>query len=278
MHAAADRVRDGVGLLGDLLRHEGRPSALLGGRGIPHHFEGRGLDGAAVEVADLDAVGGDRDDLVLPDREGVAGVLDEGRDVGAEEVLAVAEADHERRVAAGADDEAGLVLVHREERERAFEAAHDRAERRDEIAGCPVLVPEEHRRDLGVGLGAEGVSEGEQVGLQLGEVLDDAVVDDRELVVIREVRVRVRVGGSAVRGPAGVADAGRAVGHGVGGEVVAEDLQLAGALPHVEGAALVDDRDAGGVVAAVFEPGEPREEDGLAVPRADVSDDSTHAL
>ena len=205
-------------------------------------------------------------------------MLDEGRDVGAEEVLTLAEADDERRVAAGADDEAGLVLVHREEREGALEARDDGPERRDEVSGRPVLVAEQHRRDLGVGLGAERVAEAHEVGPQLGEVLDDAVVDDREAVIVGEVRVRVGIRRPAVRRPARVADARRAVGHGVGCQVVAQHLQLAGALAHVEGAALVDDRDAGGVVAAVFEPGEPREEDGLAVPRAHVSDDSTHAV
>ena len=76
-----------------------------------------------------DAVGRDRDDLVLADRERVAGVLDEGGDVRAEEVLALAQADHERRVAAGADDEARVVLVHREQGEGALEAADDGAER-----------------------------------------------------------------------------------------------------------------------------------------------------
>ena len=39
----------------------------------------------------------------------------------------------------------------------------------------------------------------------------------------------------------------------------------------------VDHGDAGGVVAAVLEPRESGQEDGLALPRAHVSDDSTHA-
>ena len=59
----------------------------------------------AGEVGDLDTLGRDRDDLVLTDREGLAGVLDEGGDVGTEEVLALTQTDHERRVAASADDE-----------------------------------------------------------------------------------------------------------------------------------------------------------------------------
>ena len=152
------------------------------------------------------------DDLVLADRHGALRVLDEGRDIGAEEVLAVAEADHERRVAAGADDDAGLVLVHREQRERAVEARRRCAERLAQVAGVPVLVAEQHGGDLGVGLALEREALGEQLVLQLGEVLDDAVVDEGELAVVAEVRVRVAVGRAAVRRPAGVADAGAAVG------------------------------------------------------------------
>ena len=53
------------------------------------------------------------------------GVPDEGGDVAAEEVLAVAEADDERAVAPGADDDAGAVGVHRQEGERALEPLHD---------------------------------------------------------------------------------------------------------------------------------------------------------
>ena len=134
----------------------------------------------------------------------LAGVLDERGDVGAEEVLALAEADHERRVAAGADDEAGLVLVHREQREGAVEALDDRAERGGEVVAVrAVLAAEQHRGDLGVGLAAEGVALGEQLGLDLGEVLDDAVVDDGELVVVGEVRVGVGVGRVRRASPSG---------------------------------------------------------------------------
>ena len=128
--AAAQGVGDGVGLLGDLLRHEAGPAALVAGRGVPRHLELLGLDGVAVEVGDGDGVGGDRDDLVLADGHGAAGVLDEGRDIRPQEVLAVTEADHERRVAARADDEAGLVLVQGEQGERALEAATTVAGRR----------------------------------------------------------------------------------------------------------------------------------------------------
>ena len=264
----------------DLLGHERRPAALVGGRGIPQHLERLDLDRVAGEVGDRDAVGRDRDDLVLADRERVAGVLDERGDIRAEEVLALAEPDHERRVAAGADDESGLVLVHREQREGAVEALHDRAERGDEVAAVrPVLAAEQHRGDLGVGLAAERVALGEQLGLDLGEVLDDAVVDDGELVVVGQVRVGVGVGGAAVRRPAGVADAGGAVGERVRRcRSSRRTPSLPARLRMPRSPSRVDDGDARGVVAAVLEPRQSGQEDGLALPRAHVSDDSTHAF
>ena len=63
----------------------------------------------------------------------MARVADEGGDVGAEVVGVVAEADDERAVAAGADDDAGLVGVDREEREGALEVGDDRAHRVGEV-------------------------------------------------------------------------------------------------------------------------------------------------
>ena len=49
-----------------------------------------------VEVGDVVAVPRDHDDLVLAQFDGVPGVLDEGRDVGRDEVFSVTDADHER--------------------------------------------------------------------------------------------------------------------------------------------------------------------------------------
>ena len=62
------------------------------------------------------------------------------------------------------------------------------------------------RRDLGVGLAEERRTAGAQLVAQLGEVLDDPVVDERQSTVLAEVRVGVHVVGSTVGGPAGVPD------------------------------------------------------------------------
>ncbi len=60
---------------------------------------------------------------------------------------------------------------------------------------------------LGVGLGDEHVVVGLEAGAQVGEVLDDPVVHQRDPVGVAGVRVGVDVVGRAVGGPAGVPDA-----------------------------------------------------------------------
>ena len=208
-------VGDRGGLLGDLLEHEVLVAALLGGRQVPVDVErpGSGVVAVAVEVGDRVAVGGDHDGLVLAELDGVAGVLDEGRDVGAEEHLAVADADHQRRGAPGRDDGARVVGVGEHQREVALEARQHRHHRADEVArGRSVVVLPGHQvhGDLGVGVAGELDAGGLQLGAQRGEVLDDPVVDDGDLARGVAVRVGVAVGRPAVGGPPGVAHAGGA--------------------------------------------------------------------
>ena len=102
---------------------------------------------------------------------------------------------------------------------------------------------------------------GEQALLQGVEVLDDAVVDEGELAVLATaVRVGVLVGRAAVRGPAGVADAGRRRRQRVRLELGREVGELARLLAGLDVVA-VEQGDPGGVVAAVLEPGQALHDD-----------------
>ena len=96
-------------------------------------MEAAGIGGGAVEVRDNHAAAGQLDDLVLPQLHGVAGVFDEGGDIGGEEVLAVADAHHQRGVAACRDDPVRVGDVDRHQRERALQAGHDRAHGGDQV-------------------------------------------------------------------------------------------------------------------------------------------------
>ena len=132
--------------------------------------------------------------------------------------------------------------------------------------------------DLGVGVAGELDAGGFEFGAQVGVVLDDAVVDDRDLARDVAVRVSVAVGRPAMGGPPGVAEAGaagKACGVGLGQRRF-QVGQTSGPSAHGEPADAVEQGHAGGVVTAVLHPAQRVDDDPASVPRPDVADDSTH--
>ena len=111
---------------------------------------------------------------------------------------------------------------------------------------------------------------------QLAEVLDDAVVDDRDVTRAVLVRMGVQVVRPAMRRPAGVGQADRRVRRPIP-ERHLEVGELAGLLLDEQVARLIDERDPGRVVAPVFEPLQALDEDGPRLTRADIADDAAHA-
>jgi hypothetical protein len=142
----------------------------------------------------------------------------------------------------------------------------------EEVGGGLEGVVEQVGDGLGVGLGGEFVALGTQLGAQLFEVFDDAVMHHGEAG--GDVGVGIALGGHAVGGPAGVGDAdlGAQVGGiGLGGKLGdaadgAQALQLA-VLEHGE---------AGGVVAPVFELAQALEQHGNDVATGNGGNDATH--
>ena len=254
---AAQGVGDSGGLLEDFLLHEGVEATLLGRLRVPVNVIRLARDHGAVGIGDDHRVGRNFYDLVLTEFQGLARVLDEGDDVGGEEVLAFAKPNDERAVAASANDHLGFTGVHRQQGEGAVKAPDDGAHCLGERLAAVHLARQQVTGDLGVRLGLEDEALRRELRAQGGEVLDDAVVDDRDATARREVRVRVRVRGRAVSGPPGVANGGGAVVERVFREFLGEVDELARALGDVEPFPVFrDDRDACGVVAAVFEPRE----------------------
>ena len=238
--------------------------------------------GIAVEVADPITVGGDHHGLILAELDGVTGVFDERGHIGADEHLAVADAEHQRRRAPGRDDRARLVGVGENQCEVAPEAGQHGQHGGDEVASgvtALVLARDQVHGDLGVGVAPEFHTGGFQLATQCGEVLDDPVVDDRDLDVGVAVRVCVAVRGPAVGGPAGVAHpAVPAQRYRVGGVQRGFQVgQAPGAAAHRQAAAAVDQGDTGGVIAPVLHSTQCMDHDiaGGTVP--DVTDDSAHS-
>src|SRR5439155_19149066 len=137
-----------------------------------------------------------------------------------------------------------------------------------------VLLDEMHD-DFRIGLGTEAVAFCLERFLELAIVLDDSIQHDREPTVIttRE-RVRVLLVDGAVRRPARVTEAVVRLGT-VGARGVFQKLEIADRADVLETAVLAQ-RDAGRVVAAVLEALEAVEQQLLSSPAADVPDDPAH--
>ena len=100
----------------------------------------------------------------------------------------------------------GLVRAHRDERVVAAQLGVGAAHRLDEVA--VVVVRDQVRDHLGIGLGGELGALCDQPALERDVVLDDPVDDDVDPVGGVEVGVGVLLGDPAVGRPARVADAG----------------------------------------------------------------------
>lgn len=282
--AAEQRVAHGGRLVMDFLLHEGAEAIFLGSGGIPLDFERLALGRVAVVVGDGDLVGRDGHDLVVGHLDGGLGVVDEAGDVRAQEVLALAQADNQRRVAAGSDDAVCLLGMNGQEGERTLEALAGELHSAGEVTVGLVVedVSQQRRSDLGVGLRHEVVALRRELGLELGEVLDDAVVDDGQLAAIDNVRVRVEIRWTTVGCPAGVADTQDGVLERACRDLLLESSDLTGLLAPPD-FSIREDCDTSRVIAAVFESTQSLENNVkgkvFAVIRVvtDVSNNSTHS-
>ncbi len=159
-------------------------------------------------------------------------------------------ADCERRALPGTDHEVLVALEQEGERKRTAQMRQRRFHRRLRRIAFLQVGLDEMNHHLGVGLGGKLRTLALQLGAQLAEILDDAVVHHGD--VLGRVRMRIGLVRLAMGGPAGMADAGVAVQR-LAAQPLLEVLQLALGTPPLEMVAL-QRRDAGGVIAAIFQP------------------------
>ena len=282
--AVGDRLGHRVGLLVDLLEHEGLVAALLGHLLAPVDLLDLALDALAGGGEELDAVTAEDDELVVLDQLDLARVGEEGGDGGGDELLTLAAADDQRALLAGADEQLGLVGGDGHERVVAAEAVVRVEDGRDEVVAGLDARGDQVRDHLGVGLGAELGALVEQRLLELHVVLDDPVDHDVDALVVVGVRVGVGLADAPVGRPARVADAGRGLPLGDGDssavlsverQRIAQRGEVADRAHGLE-AAVGEDRDARGVVAAVLELLQPLEKHFLDGAIPDVANDPAH--
>src|SRR5438552_2545220 len=273
--AAAQGVGDSLRGFVDLLGHEVWIAALLGLADVPLDLDDFWLDGGAADGAHLGPKLGDRHHLAFAEEQDFLGVRDDGSDVRGDEPFLVADADHEGGVEPGADQQVRVAL--REDRHGVgtLEARQRDADRGHQVA--LVVFFDQVRNDFGIGLRDKDMAAGLQLFAQLGEVFDDPVVDHHDPLVAVGGGMGIDHRRATVGSPPGVADAEPALGH-LLGQPLDQGVDLGGAL-HDRGLAvrLVEDGDAGGIIATVLEPLEALHDDGGRRALAQVADDSTHA-
>ena len=207
-HVMRERPADNLGLLVDFLRHEVAVVAFVDQKRRGRRARDGAGDLRAVFVEDQRAVMAQHREIALIE-EGHA--VREGRErhrVGAKEHLALAIADRERAAAARSDHE---VLAPREQdrqRKRAAQLGQRSLNSRRRFGAKAQFAVEKMGDHFGIGLAFEARAVPLQLLAQLPEILDDAVMHDGDAA--RHMRMGVSLDGRAMRGPARVADAGRA--------------------------------------------------------------------
>ncbi len=274
-HPPGQRLEQGGRLLVHLLEHEVLVAALLGGLGRPVDGADRALDRRAGQVGDDHAPGPEVGDVALLEEDDPVGMGQDRRHVAGQEALAVADPDDERDVQPGADQPVRLAPVHDRQGVRAVELAQGGPDRVGQVAGVGLL--DEVGDRLGVGLRGQRVAPCLEPVAQLAEVLDDPVVDDRDVAGAVLVRVGIEVVGPAVGRPAGMGQADRRV-RGPVGDGRLEVGQLARPLLDEQVAGVVDQGDPGRVVAAILESAKALDQDRTRLTRSGIADDPTHSV
>ena len=203
-------------------------------------------------------------------------VLEDRRRIGSDEHLALADAHHERaRTAAREDQAVGRVGREHAEGEGPAQVAQRAPDGSRQVAF--VVVFDQVREDLGIGLAAEAMPGGDQPLAQRRVVLDDAVMHHGDAPRAVEVRMRVGVGRPAVRRPARVPQSRAAAEH-LDLEALGQTLELALGFTSGEHALGVDHRDARAVVAPILQAAQRVQNDRDRVAPPNVAYDAAHDL
>ena len=179
-------------------------------------------------------------------------------------------ADQQRAAGARAHHTVGLARGNRRDRVGAPEFRDRLLHRLEQVAA--VIGMDQVRDDFGIGLRDEAIAPLFEPLAQRLEILDDSVMDDRDLVMA-DVRMRVGRRGRAMRCPARVRDTGRA--HSARRVRLRREIGDASRADQPLQAA-VDHGEARRVVAAILEPADAVDQGRYDVFARDGADDAAH--
>jgi len=272
--AAVEDAGEDLGLLGDLLGHEGVVAALGHRiRGDFDRLEGH-RDRNPGEGRHRHALGRHVRDLAIGEEHHLGRMRQQSRHVGGDHRLAAPAPDQERRSAPHRDDPPGFVGAEHREGELAFQFRHRRDHRSEQVASSFLVFGDELRNHLGVGLRREHVPGGLQFLAQIIVVFDDPVMHHRDRSLVVQVRMAVDLIRRPVRRPARVADAAMTA-QGGGLEQCRQAVELARRLAQAEASGVLHHHPRR-IVTAVFQPFERHQQDLVAGLGSGVSGDAAH--
>ncbi len=249
----ADIALEGLGdhdrLLENLLLHVMAIIALLDPRGRGAGFDDLAVDGLVGAVVDLDLVALDDGPVALLEIGDFLGQRRQRQRVRTEVILTLAIADGQRRAHARTDDLVWIILEQESDGKGPMETRQNGRNRLGRRLAALHFARDQVRNHFTVGLAQEFAAIGQQLIPQRLEILDDAVVDQRDRP--RDVGMGIVDRRRAVRRPAGVRDTGVAV-QLCSGQLARQIVQLAFGSATFE-LSIMHGADAGRVITAIFQ-------------------------
>ena len=272
VHAIGKSISHASRLFVDFLLHEGRPSAL--GRAIRGKINLVFLQRNRMPIRADDRYSGSAHDneLILADFHRTIRVLDKIKDIRAEEVLSLTQANNQRRRSARGNDDIGRFGGQREQSKSALELGGYFPHGNDQpsrdglvsatqprnffrvrgrirlIVGARKQVHDHFR----IGFRGKNRALCTQPGAQFVRVFDDSIVDKREASVGADVGVSVCNRWAPVSCPTGVPDPGVSIGWRILIHGLAQVDQLADGLNNVQFSRTCQG-DSCRVISAVFQ-------------------------
>ena len=272
---AIQRVGDGGGLLKDFLEHKVLILALVHAQGRVLVLLHGVLHRLVLPVPDLVIVTGQADVFAFIQIDEAVGHLQQGQRVGADVMLAAADADDQRAAHPGAIQGVGFILMDDAEGEGAAQFGQRATQGAEHVLLTAVVVSQQVGDHFGVGLGGEYVAKFLKLQAQRVVILDDAVVDDSQTV--GTMRVGVLLTGLAVGCPAGMGDAQLARER-LPGKPLFKLGDLAGGAGTIHRSGSIQRGDAGRVITAIFQPPQPLQQNRGQVTRGDATYNSAHTV
>src|SRR5687768_5750770 len=164
-HTAVEGFLHGPALLVNFLEHVVPEAFLLGRHRIPENFLRLAFDWIPGFVEDLDRLLFDDRVVAVFEIDDVPGVAEKRGDVGCDDVFILANPDDQRRTVTCSDDLSRIVARDHDQGVVTVDLGEHLPDRLDKSCAVEVRL-DEMRHDLGVSLGLEGVTFGDELLLE----------------------------------------------------------------------------------------------------------------